>query len=210
MANPRRLPAGGAQRRRTQAERTARTRERILAAVVESIAEVGFGRTTANEIGRRAGVTWGAVQHHFGGKDGILEAVLEDSFDRFVGGLAELPAEGPLEQRVGRFVDRAWQHFASPHYRSTLEILLHLTPAQGEGAGWQGGMVEALNRVWQRLFAAESLPPRRVAMLQRYAVAVLSGLSSLEAIDGRPHSRGGELALLKRTLVRELSEGSRP
>ena len=38
--------------RRTQAERTAATRERILAAVVASIAEQGFGRTTASEIGR--------------------------------------------------------------------------------------------------------------------------------------------------------------
>jgi len=58
--------------RRTQAERTAATRERILAAVVESIAELGIQRTTASEIARRAGVTWGAVQHHFGAKHGIL------------------------------------------------------------------------------------------------------------------------------------------
>jgi AcrR family transcriptional regulator len=178
--------------------------------VVESIAEVGFGRTTANEIARRAGVTWGAVQHHFGAKDGILEAVLADSFERFARELDDVPAEGSLEQRVDRFVDRAWRHFASPRYRSTLEILLHLTPAQSEGSGWQGGMVEALNRIWQRLFARESLPPHRVALLQRYAVSVLSGLSSLESLDGRRHSRRAELALLKRTLVEELSEGSRP
>jgi len=205
VANPRREATGQPQGRRTQAERTARTRERILAAVVDSIAEVGFGRTTANEIARRAGVTWGAVQHHFGAKDGILEAVLADSFERFVRRLEDVPTEGPLEQRVRGFVDRAWQHFSSPHYRSTLEILLHLSPAPSEGAGWQGGMVEALNRIWQRLFAAEALPPRRVAMLQRYAVSVLSGLSSLEMLDGRPHSRAAELALLERTLVEELS-----
>ena len=52
--------------RRSQTERTAETRERVMAAVVESIAEVGYPKTTANEIARRAGVTWGAVQHHFG------------------------------------------------------------------------------------------------------------------------------------------------
>ena len=50
-----------------------------MKAVVETIADVGFQKTTAAEIARRAGVTWGAVQHHFGGKEGILLAVLEAS-----------------------------------------------------------------------------------------------------------------------------------
>ena len=52
--------------RRSHAERTAETRQRVIDAVVESISEIGFQRTTAAEISRRAGVTWGAVQHHFG------------------------------------------------------------------------------------------------------------------------------------------------
>ena len=49
------LPSKG---RRSHAERTAETRAKILAAVVESIADVGFQRTTASEIAQRAGVTW--------------------------------------------------------------------------------------------------------------------------------------------------------
>ena len=98
--------------RRTQAERTAATRERIVRAVVESIAEIGLQKTTANEITRRAGVTWGAVQHHFGGKDGILAAVLEESFERFAERLSEVPTDGAsLEERVSAFVDIAWAHF---------------------------------------------------------------------------------------------------
>ena len=64
--------------RRSQAERTARTRQQIVTAVFESIAAVGLARTTAVEITRRAGVTWGAVQHHFGGKDGMLIAAVEE------------------------------------------------------------------------------------------------------------------------------------
>src|SRR5262245_12426567 len=106
--------------RRTQAERTAATRERIMRAVVESIAEVGFQKTTANEITRRAGVTWGAVQHHFGGKEGILGAVLRESFERFAARLADVPGPtAPLAERVSAFVDLAWDHFRSPDYRST-------------------------------------------------------------------------------------------
>ena len=47
--------------------------------MLECIAEQGFQRATASEITRRAGVTWGAVQHHFGGKDGLFEAVLREA-----------------------------------------------------------------------------------------------------------------------------------
>jgi AcrR family transcriptional regulator len=194
--------------RRTQAERTAATRERILAAVVASIAEVGFQRTTASEIARRAGVTWGAVQHHFGAKEGILDAVLEDSVARLAQRTAEVTADAPLPERVALFVARAWEHFASPHYRSMLEILLHLGPPERAGApGWQGAMERALDRIWQRIFPDARLPQRRALVLQRYTASVLSGLSSLALLDGRGRTRAAELRLLEATLLRELGEG---
>ncbi|HVH20520.1 MAG TPA: TetR/AcrR family transcriptional regulator [Myxococcota bacterium] len=195
-----------ARSRRTQAERTAATRERILAAVVESIAEVGFGQTTASEIARRAGVTWGAVQHHFGDKDGILAAVLAQSFAHLAERLSDVPADAPLDARIHHFVQRAWEHFASPHFRSTLEILLHTPPEPREGeSGWQGEMVQAFNHIWQRLFADAALPARRMTALQRYVTSVLTGLSALDRLDGRGHARSHELALLEETLRRELS-----
>ena len=80
--------------RRSHAERTAETRGRAMAAVVQ---------TTAAEIARRAGVTWGAVPHHFGDKDGILKAVLEASFNRFAERLAGVPDGASLVVReLGR------------------------------------------------------------------------------------------------------------
>jgi len=48
--------APASRERRSHAERTAETRARIMDAVVESIAEVGFQRTTATEIARRRGI----------------------------------------------------------------------------------------------------------------------------------------------------------
>jgi len=197
--------------RRTQAERTAETRARILRAVVESIAEVGFQRTTASEITRRAGVSWGAVQHHFGGKDGILSAVLEDSFDRFAALLADVPrGEAPLEKRVGLFVDRAWAHFSSPDYHSTFEILLSYLPeesgsAEAGAAILQGEMFEAWNRVWSEIFSDVRLPRRRVAALQTFTISALSGMASLAMLQRAVETlQGDELALLKRTLLGEM------
>ena len=194
-------------RRRTHAERTAETRARIMGAVVESISEVGFKRSTAAEIARRAGVTWGAVQHHFGGKDGILAAVLEDSFERFAARLGDIEVEGaPLERRVALFVERAWEHFASPHFRSTFEILQHY--AGEAGNGWQAEMLAAWNRIWSTIFEDAHLSRRRRITLQHYTISCLTGLASLLRFQA-PSTPvlADELALLKDTLLRELRRG---
>ena len=52
------------------------TRERVIAAAVDSILERGFYRASSNEIARRAGVTWGVIQHHFGTREALMLAVL--------------------------------------------------------------------------------------------------------------------------------------
>jgi AcrR family transcriptional regulator len=210
-AHPLRRP----RERRSHAERKAETRAKLIAAVVESIAETGLARTTAPEIARRAGVTWGAVQHHFGGKDGMLVAVLDDSFRRFAALLETIPVEGtPLAERAALFIDRAWEHFSSPHYRSTYEILLHYLGREekqrgGAGGNWRERMFGAWDELWQRLFAGTRIPRSRHFVLQHYTISVLSGLAStLMLEDSEAAIRGGELELLKETLARELARGA--
>ena len=197
-----------ARERRSHAERTAETRKKIMAAVVESIAEVGFQRTTAAEIASRAGITWGAVQHHFGGKDGILLAVAEDSFARFASRLDDIAADSPLEKRASLFIERAWEHFESAHYRSTFEILLSYKGRDdvSEPPSWAGQMFRAWDRIWRRLFGDAPIARRRHFLLQHYTIAVLSGLASTLMLEGsEARLRGAELALLKETLSREFT-----
>ena len=191
--------------RRTQAERTAETRTKIMDAVVASIADIGFKRTTAVEITRRAGVTWGAVQHQFGDKDGILRAVLQESFDRFAARLADMPeASAPLDDRIDAFLDRAWSHFGSADYRSTFEILLqHESAPAGETPNWKSGMADSWVRIWSSVFPAR--PEGHGSWVPLYTVTVLSGMATLDMMGSpNPTQRRAELALLKETLLRHL------
>lgn len=194
--------------RRTQAERGAETRARIEAAVVESIDEVGLQRTTASEITRRAGVSWGAVQHHYGDKRGILIAVLEESTNRLIQRLGAVRLEGlSLEERVAAFVDTAWEHFSSSHYRCTFEILNELSVAGESIPDLPHSLAELQGpswaESWQRFFGDAPIPARRAVALQRYATAVLSGMASMRVLEG--DTRGVELDFLKDTLLFELS-----
>ena len=198
-----------ARSRRSQAQRTAETRTRIIDAAVESISEVGFQNTTAAEIVRRAGLTWGAVQHQFGGKDGILKAVLEACFDHFAQCLGDIePGNRSLKQRIDLFVDRAWDHFGSPEYRCTFEILLNSVGPEGSDPAslWQSEMFQAWHHIWARAFSDARLSRKRMVLLQHYTISVLSGLACTQIL-GAPalKPRSGPFLLLKQTLWSELS-----
>jgi AcrR family transcriptional regulator len=64
--------------RRTQAERTAATRARLLAAGRTLFAADGFAEVSTQAIVDAAGVTRGALYHQFGDKAGLFAAVYEE------------------------------------------------------------------------------------------------------------------------------------
>jgi len=58
-------------------------------------AEFGFAAVSVEQIAEGAGVTRGAVYHHFAGKHGLFEAVLADAHQRIGAAVAEAaPGEG--------------------------------------------------------------------------------------------------------------------
>jgi AcrR family transcriptional regulator len=90
--------------RRTQGERRASTRAALLAAARDLFAQKGFAGAGREEIVERAGVTRGALYHHFASKEALFEAVYEaveeDVLARVVRAAAE--AQDPKEMlRLG-------------------------------------------------------------------------------------------------------------
>jgi AcrR family transcriptional regulator len=65
-------------RRRTQAQRRTATRRALLDAARSLFAKKGYHETTAEEIVRRAGLTRGALYHHFEDKKDLFRAVVDE------------------------------------------------------------------------------------------------------------------------------------
>src|SRR5215207_6750983 len=63
---------------RRQHERAAATRGAIVGAARELFSEGGYEATTIEDIARRAGVSKGALYHHYADKVDLLVAVYED------------------------------------------------------------------------------------------------------------------------------------
>ena len=62
--------------RRTQAERRAESRQRLIDAAIQLLGERGYARTSLVEIGKAAGLSRGLVSHHFGSKEACMQAVV--------------------------------------------------------------------------------------------------------------------------------------
>lgn len=95
---------GHAPPRRTQGERRAATRAALIAAARELFAQKGFAGAGREEIVERAGVTRGAMYHHFDSKEALFRAVYEEVEEEVLAHLmvAAAPARDPKEMlRLG-------------------------------------------------------------------------------------------------------------
>ena len=83
------------------------TRLKIIDETVHCIVEEGFAAATAKHVADRAGVTWGVIQYHFGDRNGLLRAVVDDGVSRLVETLSGADVGGlPLPERI----DSSRQH----------------------------------------------------------------------------------------------------
>src|ERR1041385_1513309 len=95
--------------RRTQEERSAATRARLLDATIACLSDLGYSRTTTTEIADRAGVSRGAQLHHFPTKAELVTTAVEHLFRRrdaeFRAAFRKLP-EGTDRDRAA--IDLLW------------------------------------------------------------------------------------------------------
>lgn len=68
-------------KRRTQEERSAETRKRLLEATIDLLIERGYARLTTADIAKRAGVSNGARVHHFPTKEELVVAANKQAYD---------------------------------------------------------------------------------------------------------------------------------
>jgi AcrR family transcriptional regulator len=104
------------------------TRERVINAAIECIIDLGFYRgSSTNEIARRAGVTWGVIQHYFGNREGLMLAVLEQGARHMVETVEEARIDGATTaERMAQLIDVFSAHYARPDYLASLQVLLNM------------------------------------------------------------------------------------
>ncbi len=183
-----------------QAQKTLIAREKIINAVISLINEGGFGAASSSKIARRAGFTWGAVQHHFGSKEDILAAILDQSHMRFTELMSADGFDGSLKKRVDEFIDRMWQHYQSDLYVATLEILLAMrkNPLQTSDLQQQSTSHAHTMQEW---FADSSLSNDELLEALIYTHTFLTGLMIEQVFEGEIQNESEHLSRIKRSML---------
>lgn len=97
------------------------TRDALLAAASELMAEVGYGAMTTAAVARKAGVAEGTIYRHFESKESLAEAVFTAAWDHLYQAMEErLPAREQPGDRVRAFLPVALEVFAARPYDSAL------------------------------------------------------------------------------------------
>jgi AcrR family transcriptional regulator len=94
------------------------TRSRLVDAALERFAADGLG-ASFDAVAAEVGVTKGALYHHFGSKEGLVEAVYKEAIRRHADRVVAASAEGDGRQRLLALVDASARLYASgtPFYR---------------------------------------------------------------------------------------------
>ncbi|WJV25064.1 MULTISPECIES: TetR/AcrR family transcriptional regulator [Pseudomonas] len=96
---------------RQRAEMIEETRSKLIASARQAFGSLGYANTSMDDLTAEAGLTRGALYHHFGDKKGLLAAVVE-----------QLDAE--MDQRleaISRDTDDLWEAFVQ-RCRTYLEM----------------------------------------------------------------------------------------
>lgn len=110
-------------RRGPHAERSAATRGRLLDATVEALVQLGYAGTTTMEIQTRAGVSRGALLHHFASRSDLLVAAVDHLFSAHAANLRERARHLPSgANRLEHAIDLLWASFQEPLFTAALEI----------------------------------------------------------------------------------------
>jgi AcrR family transcriptional regulator len=168
---------------RRTAEDTAATRAALVDAALFAFAREGIDRATLAGIAEAAGVTRGAVYHHFADKDALLAAVLGETWDVVAAPVwAALDAPGvPLAARLEAFA-LAW--LAALHTDRRFAALMAVSLRATASAGSVREKGAGLHAWRERLRTAlRSEPPDGPAPAAAHLLAWLCGTALLAGHD---------------------------
>jgi AcrR family transcriptional regulator len=177
--------------RRTQVQRSEATRDALIAAARGLFTERGYDGVGTEEIVRAAGVTRGALYHHFGDKARLLEAVYSrleaESTERVARIVLGSELESPLEAMkagVEAFLDEC----AEPELR---QIALHDAPAVLGWERWREiGAANGLGLIEASLTAAIEAGEIRDLPVKPLAHLLLGALDEAAMLVARSESPG--------------------
>jgi AcrR family transcriptional regulator len=184
------------------AARSLRTRERLLLAAVDTLIDKGYAATTVAAVQARAGVSRGALLHHYPTKASLLLEAVEflaaaqvEDLDRRAADLAAT-AEADLGQRTQLWLDLMWSSFSSRLFTAVLELWIAARTEpelRAQLIPYERRLGARLRRVAQRLLGPD-MDQAEAGRLFAMTLVYYRGLALSGLLDLTPKARRDLLA----------------
>jgi AcrR family transcriptional regulator len=174
-------------------------RGRLLQATLDCLVDLGYAGTTTTAVVERAGVSRGAILHHFPTKADLVAAAIEYAFERRVEAFRENFARLPRDEGlVDGVLAALWKEINGPTYYAWLELVVaaRTDPALRKKVSpvaerW----TESVDATFREIFGLPRTPDKHpLALAPIVTFTIMEGLA-LEKI-----ARFGDPSLEKRVL----------
>ncbi len=165
-----------------QQRKSAQTRVKLLEAAIDCLATNGYARTTMQLVAETAGISRGAMLHHYRTKGLLIEAIIAYCFFKRMEMLAEGVGNISEMQRIQEFAGLKilWRSYFTREHRAYLELAIaaRTDPELSENFLPQA---RRFARIWReagvKIFSEWAGDPERLARASDLAEAVLEGMA---------------------------------
>ncbi|ESX23962.1 MULTISPECIES: TetR/AcrR family transcriptional regulator [unclassified Mesorhizobium] len=155
---------------RPRKEMIAETRAKLITAARHAFGTIGYADASMDDFTASAGLTRGALYHHFGDKKGLLQAVIAEIDGEMAVRIHEIASRAP--SRWQRFVDECTTYIEMALEPEIQRIMFRDGPAVlGDPAQWPnanacvGSMTDHLTALQQEGVVVPGVDPETAARL---------------------------------------------
>lgn len=156
--------------------RSEETRRRLCEAATEVLADGGLSEFSFVKVCDRAGLSRGAIHHHYDSPADLLADVVAHIYDHFSAAVSkDLRLTGTRKVRVDHAIDVLWRHLRTAHFR----ILLEIRAATMSDATLAATVADPNDRINRSLVAAaaRTFEDELEPALVRLVFAALTGMA---------------------------------
>lgn len=197
-------------RRRSQHERTAETSARLLNATIDLLHDNGFSRLSTPQIAAHAGVSRGALTHHFSSKEELITDAINDMLERVTADLHRFAED--IARRGGssdEIVDYIWQMMSDRLFYVTMEYL----PEARHNDEFKERLIPVvkkfhagLDAIWMALAARRGADPEKTRTVMNTTMCLVRGMIAQTVLREDPGYFNEMLAFWKAQVAQHFPE----
>lgn len=192
-------------KRQNQEERSRQTQARVTQATIECILAKGIRATSTVDVARLAGVSRGALVHHYPSKTLLMQAALEDLLSREVESVREMAVKVKAgELNFDSLLKALHEHFKGDLYMVTLEYLTNartdpdimkvLVPLAAK-------FNDSLEQIWEQLVASSKHTSHQNRVALNATLCMMRGMGAQSIWRDDPELYRDMLLFWKETLL---------